>query len=64
MLSIIFGPRLAYTTLTAFSTLRAPIPCNPRRSGLAILKSFVEDKKMQVVGGIYQLGSGRVELLA
>jgi len=31
---------------------------------LAILKSFVEDKKTQVVGGIYhQLRSGRVELL-
>jgi hypothetical protein len=30
---------------------------------LAILKSFVEDKKIQVVGGIYQLRSGRVELL-
>ena len=28
-----------------------------------VLKSFVEGKKIQVVGGIYQLKSGRVELL-
>jgi carbonic anhydrase len=29
-----------------------------------ILKSFVEDKRVQVVGGIYELKSGRVELLS
>jgi carbonic anhydrase len=29
-----------------------------------ILKSFVDDKKIRVVGGIYQLKSGRVELVA
>jgi carbonic anhydrase len=34
------------------------------KTGSPILKSFVEGKKMQVVGGVYQLRSGRVELLA
>ena len=33
------------------------------KTGSPILKSFVEGKKMQVVGGVYQLRSGRVELL-
>jgi len=28
-----------------------------------ILKSFVDEKKINVVGGIYQLKTGRVELL-
>jgi carbonic anhydrase len=29
-----------------------------------ILKSFVDDKKVRVVGGVYELTSGRVQLLA
>jgi carbonic anhydrase len=33
------------------------------KTGSPILKSFVEGKKLQVVGGVYQLRSGRVELL-
>ena len=34
------------------------------KTGSPILKSFVEGKRIQVVGGVYQLRSGRVELLA
>ena len=34
------------------------------KTGSPILKSFVGGKKIQVVGGVYQLRSGRVELLA
>jgi hypothetical protein len=33
------------------------------RTSAPILKSFVDDKKVQVVGGIYELRSGRVKLL-
>jgi carbonic anhydrase len=29
-----------------------------------ILDTFVKDKKLRVVGGVYQLGSGRVDLIA
>jgi carbonic anhydrase len=28
-----------------------------------ILKSFVDDKKIRVVGGVYKLSTGHVELL-
>jgi carbonic anhydrase len=34
------------------------------KSAAPILKSFVDDKKIRVVGGIYVLKSGKVELLA
>ena len=34
------------------------------KTGSPILKSFVGGKKIQVVGGVYQLRSGRVKLLA
>ena len=34
------------------------------KTGSPILKSFVEGKWIHVVGGVYQLRSGRVELLA
>jgi carbonic anhydrase len=33
------------------------------KAATPILKSFNDDKKIRVVGGIYQLKSGRVELL-
>jgi carbonic anhydrase len=33
------------------------------KTAAPILKSFVHDKKIRVVGGIYELKSGRVELL-
>jgi len=33
------------------------------KAATPILKSFTDDKKIRVVGGIYQLKSGRVELL-
>jgi carbonic anhydrase len=33
------------------------------KAAAPILKSFVDDKKIRVVGGIYELKSGRVELL-
>ena len=59
MLSIIFGPPQAYTTLAIFPTLRYLV--THEAVHLVILKSFVEDKKIQVVGGISQ--SGRAELL-
>jgi carbonic anhydrase len=29
-----------------------------------ILDTFVKDKKLRIVGGIYQLGSGKVDLIA
>jgi carbonic anhydrase len=29
-----------------------------------ILDSFVKDKKLRIVGGVYQLGSGKVDLIA
>jgi len=44
MLSIIFGPRQAYTTLATFPTLRAPMSCHARRC-IAILKSFDEGQE-------------------
>jgi len=28
-----------------------------------ILKSFLEDKKIRIVGGVYELTSGRMELI-
>ena len=34
------------------------------RSAMPILKSFNDDKKIRVVGGIYRLRTGRVDLLA
>jgi len=34
------------------------------KSAGPILKSFVDDKKIRVVGGIYELKSGRLELLS
>ena len=34
------------------------------KSAAPILKSFVDDKKINVVGGIYELKTGRVELLS
>ena len=34
------------------------------KAAAPILKSFVDDKKIRVVGGIYALKSGRVELLS
>ena len=52
MLSIIFGPPQAYTTLAIFPTLRYLV--THEAVHLVILKSFVEDKKIQVVGCIYQ----------
>lgn len=33
------------------------------RSAMPILKSFNDDKKIRVVGGIYRLRTGRVDLL-
>jgi carbonic anhydrase len=33
------------------------------KAAAPILKSFVDDKKIRIVGGIYELESGRVELL-
>ena len=33
------------------------------RAAAPILNKFVDDKKVQVVGGIYKLASGKVELL-
>ena len=54
MLSIIFGPPQAYTTLAIFPTLRAPISVTHEAVHLVILKSFVEDRKIQVVGCLYQ----------
>ena len=33
------------------------------KNAAPILKSFVDDKKIRVVGGVYQLRSGKVELL-
>ena len=34
------------------------------KSAAPILKSFVDDKKIRIVGGIYELKTGRVELLS
>jgi len=51
----IFGPRHAYTIFAAFPTLRAPTPCHARAVHLVIPSSFVEDKKIQVVGGRCEL---------
>ena len=34
------------------------------KTAAPILETFVKDKKLRVVGGIYQLRSGRVDLLA
>jgi carbonic anhydrase len=34
------------------------------KTAAPILDSFVKDKKLRVVGGIYKLGSGRVDLIA
>src|ERR1700688_2583723 len=34
------------------------------KSAAPILKSFVDDKKIRVVGGVYELKTGRVELLS
>ena len=34
------------------------------KSTAPILKSFVDDKKIRVVGGVYELKTGRVELLS
>lgn len=34
------------------------------RNSSPILRSFVDDKKVRVVGGVYHLASGRVELLS
>ncbi len=34
------------------------------KSAAPILKSFVDDKKVRIVGGIYELKTGRVELLS
>jgi carbonic anhydrase len=34
------------------------------KSAGPILKSFVDDNKIRVVGGIYQLRTGRLELLS
>jgi len=34
------------------------------KSTTPILKSFVDDKKLRVVGGVYELKSGRVEILS
>ena len=33
------------------------------KSTAPILKSFADDKRIRVVGGVYQLRSGKVELL-
>ena len=34
------------------------------KTAAPILKSFVDDKKIRVVGGVYELKTGRVELLS
>jgi carbonic anhydrase len=34
------------------------------KSAAPILKSFTDDKKIKIVGGVYDLKSGRVELIA
>jgi carbonic anhydrase len=34
------------------------------KSAAPILAQFVDDKKLRIVGGIYQLKTGRVELMA
>ena len=34
------------------------------KTAAPILDTFVKDKKLRVVGGVYQLGSGRVDLIA
>jgi carbonic anhydrase len=34
------------------------------KSAAPILKSFADDKKIRVVGGVYELKTGRVELLS
>jgi len=34
------------------------------KSAAPILKSFADDKKIRIVGGIYELKSGKVELVA
>jgi carbonic anhydrase len=34
------------------------------KSTAPILQAFVADKKVRVVGGVYKLSSGRVELLS
>jgi carbonic anhydrase len=48
------------------SAIRRNVTLNVEKlkTGAPILKSFVGGKKIQVVGGVYQLRSGRVELLA
>jgi carbonic anhydrase len=33
------------------------------KTSMPILKSFNDDKKIRIVGGIYRLKSGRVDLL-
>ncbi len=33
------------------------------KNAAPILKSFADDKKIRVVGGVYELKSGKVELL-
>ena len=46
MLSIIFGPRQAYTTLATFPTLRCSDAMSRTKRCIAILKAFVEGKKV------------------
>jgi carbonic anhydrase len=42
----------------------ATLNADKLKSSDAVLKSFVDDKKLRVVSALYALGSGRVELLA
>jgi carbonic anhydrase len=43
--------------------IRAPLNVERLKTAAPILKSFADDKKINVVGGIYRLKTGRVELL-